>query len=202
LRDFITATERHDGVRESVNTVSVVEGLGTEGAEEGGTTGQRRTIVDVGVGLNDKDQLLTRVVEVQLNLVGRRTDGLITSELELFDEVLVGVLGHTTTFIRVQEDVVDIEGGGDEGLVVGGGHTETVAVTGNQGGDGPQALINRTNIQVNLDFVVLKCNKGKSQPGVAAVPELKGNIEGGFREGITGFAHLGRGVGRTGTIDR
>ena len=196
-----TTTEGHDGVRESINAVGVVEGLGTERAEEGGSTGQRRTVVNIGIRLNNEDQLFTGVVEVELNLVTGATDGLIAGKLKLFDEVFVGVLGHTTTFIRVQEDVVDIERGSDEGLIVGGGNTLAGGSGASDVTNGPQALINRTNIQVNLDFVVLKGDEGKSKPRVAAVPELEGNIEGGFRESITGLAHLGGGVGRTGSID-
>ncbi len=108
--------EGHDGVREGINAVRVVEGLGTEGSEEGGAGSEGRAVVDVGIRLDNEDQLLTGVVEVQLNLVAGATDGLIAGKLQLLDEVLVGVLGHTATLIRVQEDVVDIEGGGDEGL--------------------------------------------------------------------------------------
>ncbi len=201
INDFGFSTERHDGVRERVNPVSVVEGLGTERLEEGSTSRQGRAVINIGIGLNDEDQLFAGVIEVQLDLVGRRPDRLITSELELFDEVLVGVLGHTATLIRVQEDVVDIEGGGDEGLVVGASDTLAGTVSECQIRHGPQALINRTNIEVDLDFVVLKGNQGKRKPRVAAVPELEGDIEGSFGEGITGLAHLGGRVGGTRTIN-
>ncbi len=200
--DLVLATERHDGVRESVNTIGVVEGLSTERSEEGGSAGQRRAVVNIGIRLNNEDQLFAGVVEVQLNLVARATDGLITSELKLFNEVFVGVLGHTATLIRVQEDVVNVEGSSDEGLVVGGSHAYA-GVRNSVGNvsDGPQALINRTNIQVNLDFVVLKGNEREGQTRVAAVPELEGNIEGCFRESIAGLAHLGGSSGRARTIN-
>ena len=71
------------------------------------------------IGLDNPNKLLHGVVEVELDLVGGGTDGLITSELELGDEVLVGVLGHAAALIRVEEDIVDVEGGGNKGLIVG-----------------------------------------------------------------------------------
>ncbi len=200
---LVLTTERHDGVRESVNAVGVVEGLGAERAEEGSAAGQRRAVVDIGIRLDDEDQLFAGVVEVQLNLVTGATYRLIAGKLKLFNEVLVGVLGHPATLIRVQEDIVNIEGGGDEGLLVGLGAAlaGTVCSTTGEIAHGPQALINRANIEVNLDFVVLEGNEGERKPGVAAVPELEGDIEGGFRESIAGLADLGGGGGRTGTVD-
>jgi hypothetical protein len=49
--------------------------------------------------------------------------------------------------------------------------------------------------------VVLKSNEGKSQTGVAAEPELKGDVQGGLGESVTGSANLTRGVGVARTID-
>jgi hypothetical protein len=49
--------------------------------------------------------------------------------------------------------------------------------------------------------VVLKSDEGKGQTGVAAEPELKGDIEGGLRESVTGSANLTRSVGVARTID-
>jgi hypothetical protein len=191
--DTVVGTEGHNGVGEGVNRVGVVEGLSTEETVENGTRLKRRAVVDVLVGLDNPDELLHGVVEVELNLVGRGTDGLITSELELLDEVLVGVLGHTSALIGVQEDVVDVEGCSDEGLVVGGGDLDSGSGAGVvQGGHGPQALLNRADIKVNLDLVVLKGDEGKGQTGVAAEPELKGDVEGGLGESIAGSANLAR----------
>ena len=131
------------------------------------------------------------MVKVELDLVGGRTDGLITGELKLLDEVLVGVLGHTPALIGVEEDVVDVEGGGDEGLVVSGGdlHGGGGVV---ERAHGPQALLNRADIKVDLDLVVLKGDEGKGQTGVTAEPELKGDVEGGLGESIAGSANLAR----------
>jgi hypothetical protein len=141
------------------------------------------------------------VVKVELDLVGGGTDGLITGELKLLDEVLVGVLGHTSALIGVEEHVVDVEGSGDEGLVVGGGDLDGGAGGVVQAGHSPQALLNGADVKVDLDLVVLKSDEGKGQTGVAAEPELKGDIEGGLGESVTGSANLARGVGVARTID-
>jgi hypothetical protein len=116
----VVGTESHNGVGEGIDGVGVVEGLSTEEAVKNGVGFEGRAVVNVLVGLDDPDKLLNGVVKVELDLVGRGTDRLITGELKLLDEVLVGVLGHTPALVGVQEDVVNVEGGGDEGLVVSG----------------------------------------------------------------------------------
>jgi hypothetical protein len=197
----VVGAEGHNGVGEGIDGVGVVEGLSAEEAVKNGAGLERRAVVDVLVGLDNPDELLDGVVEVELNLVGRGTDGLITSELELLDEVLVGVLGHTSALIGVEEHVVDVEGSGDEGLVVGGSdlHGGTRGVV--QGGHSPQALLNRADIKVNLDLVILKSDEGQGQTGVAAEPELEGDIEGGLGESIAGSANLARSVSIARAID-
>jgi hypothetical protein len=154
------------------------------------------------IGLNDPDKLLNGVVKVKLNLVTGRTDRLITSELELSNQVLVRVLCHSATFISVQKHVINVQGSSNQRLIVsnGGGNraadrvltTRTsvrvgVAV---QCGNSPQALINRADIKVNLDLVVLKGNQGKSKTGVGAKPELERHVKGGLRKSVTGSANL------------
>jgi hypothetical protein len=116
--NFILATEGVDGIGKSINGISVVEGLGTKSTEENTSGIEGRTVVNIGIRLDNPDKLLARVVEVELDLVGRRADGLVTSELELFNEVLVGVLGHLAALISVEENVVNIEGGSYKGLLV------------------------------------------------------------------------------------
>jgi hypothetical protein len=196
-----------DSVGKSIDSISVVEGLGTEKPVQKLVAVERRTVVNVLIGLDNPNELLNRVVKVELDLVGRRTDRLIASELKLLNKVLVGVLGHASALISVQEDVVDIERGSDKRLVVGGVDTTTSGGAGTVGAaaaeraDSPQALINGTNIKVNLDFVILKSDEGQGKTGVTAVPELKGYIEGSLRESIAGSANLTRGVGLAGTID-
>jgi len=197
----VVRAESHDGVGEGIDSVGVVEGLSAEEAVKNGARLEGRAVVDVLVGLDNPDKLLHGVVEVELDLVGGGTDGLITGELELLDEVLVGVLGHTPALVGVQEDVVDVEGGGNEGLVVSGSdlHGGTGGVV--QGGHSPQALLDGADVKVDLDLVVLKSDEGKGQTGVAAEPELKGDIQGGLRESVTGSANLTRSVGVARTVD-
>jgi len=192
--DRVVRTECHNGVGEGIDGIGVVEGLCAEEAVEDGAPLEGRAVVNVLVGLDDPDELLNGVVKVELDLVGRRTDGLITGELKLLDEVLVGVLGHTSALIGVEEDVVDVEGSGDEGLVVGGGDLDGGGGV-VEAGHGPQALLNGADIKVNLDLVVLKSDEGQGQTGVAAEPELEGDVEGGLGESIAGGANLARSVG-------
>jgi hypothetical protein len=193
-----------DGVGESIDGVGVVEGLGAEETVENSARLEGRAVVNVLVGLNNPDKLLNGVVKVELDLVGRGTDGLITGELELLDEVLVGVLGHTPALISVQEDVVDIERCSDEGLVVSSDSLERSRPGEGgraQSGDGEQALLDGADVKVDLHLVVLKSNEGKGQTGVTAEPELKGDVKGGLGESVTGSANLTRGVSIARAID-
>jgi len=165
-----------------IKIISVVKGLGTKQLVEILIAGQRLAIVDIGVTLNNPYKFLARVVEVELNLVRRRTNGFITSELKLFNEVFVGVLGHTAALISVEEDIIDIEGSGDKGLLVSSSDLGRVDAwtTIRALVNGVQALIDRAQVEVNLNFVVLEGDQRQSKTGVAAIPELEGNIESGF----------------------
>ena len=98
---FSGSAEGVDGGRESINGIGVVEGLGTEDLEESTVALEGSAVVDVGVGLNNPDELLARVVEVDLDLVTGRSDRLVTGVLELLNEVLVGVLGHLSALIGI-----------------------------------------------------------------------------------------------------
>jgi len=188
-------TEGVDGVGEGIKSIRVVEGLGTEGAEEDRAGIEGRAVVNVGIRLDNPDKLLHGVVEVELDLVGGGADRLVTRELELLNEVLVGVLGHLAALIRVEEDVVDVEGRGNKGLLVGGRHRLGAGGTSLEGLDGPEALTNGAEVDVDLHLVVLESNEGKGKTGVAVEPELKGDVEGGLRESLAGGAHLGGATG-------
>ena len=190
-----------DGVGEGIDGVGVVEGLGTEDVEEGALAIEGGAVVDVGVRLDDPDKFLDGVVEVKLDLVGGRTDRLVTSELKLLNEVLVGVLGHAPALIGVEEHVVDEEGGSNKGLVVGVCTLDGPACGGREGVDGPEALVNGAKIDVDADLVVLESNEGESKPGVLAEPELKGDVEGGLGEGVTRSANLAGSVRLARAID-
>ena len=198
----VGATKGMDGVGESIDGVGVVEGLGTKDVEEVALAVEGGAVVNVGVGLDNPDELLDRVVEVKLNLVGRRTYRLITSELKLFNEVLVGVLGHAPALIGIKEHVVNEEGGSHERLVVGVGALGRGAGGRGKGVDGPEALINGAKIDVDADLVVLESNEGESKTRVAAEPKLKRNVEGGLGEGVTRSANLAGSVRMARTIDR
>ena len=191
---LIGSTESVDGVGKSINGVSVVEGLGTKSLEQSLASLKGRAVVDVGVGLDNPDELLARVVEVELDLVAGRADRLVTSELELLNQILVGVLGHLSALIGIEEDIVDVERGSNQGLLVGG----RGGLSGGGGAqvlDGPQALTNGAEINVDLHLVVLQGNQRKGKSGVSAKPEQQGNVEGGLREGVAGSAHLGGSTG-------
>ena len=189
----LRASEGVERVGQSINGVGVVEGLGTKDLVQQGVALEGTAVVDVLVGLHNPDQLLDGVVQVEADLVGRGTNRLVTSELELLDQVLVGVLGHPAALISVQEHVVDVQGGGNQGLVVGGhglgGTAGAVQVV-----HGPQALINGADVKVDLDLVVLKSDQRQGETGVTAVPELEWHVEGGLRESVAGSAHLARGA--------
>jgi hypothetical protein len=114
-------TECGKRVGKSINGISVVERLGTHTVEKKTVSAQRSAVVNVFVRLDNPNKFLTGMVEVELDLVGRRTDRFITSELKLFNEVFMGVLCHSATFISVKEDVINVKRSSDKGLVVSSG---------------------------------------------------------------------------------
>ena len=147
--------------------------------------------------MDNPDELLTGVVEVELDLVGRGTDRLVTSELELLDESTRGGSGPSAALIGVKEDIVDIEGSSNKGLVVGDGGQVLAPWHHHRSecGDSPEALINGAKIKVDLDLVVLKSDQGKGKTGVGAVPELKRNVKSGLGKSLAGGTHLARSIG-------
>ena len=146
------------------------------------------------------------MVEVELDLVGRGTDRLVAGELQLLDKILMRVLSHASALISVEEDIVDVERGSNQGLVVS--ISNLLAISVSSGGscvangdtlvsvltleavDGPEALVDGTDVNVNLDLVILEGDQGKSKAGVTAVPELQRHVEGGLRQSIAGSANL------------
>lgn len=81
--------------------------------------GSDHSVVAAGerITLYNPHELFARVVEVQLDLVGAGVDGLAARELQSLDQVLVGDLGELAALIRVQVDVVHVQGRG--GQVIG-----------------------------------------------------------------------------------
>ena len=202
-RHLTGATERMNRVGKGIDSISVVEGLGTEGLEEGLSRVKGSAIVDVGIGLDNPDEFLAGMVEVELDFVGGGAHGLVASELNLLDEVLVRVLCHLAALIGVKENIVNVEGCGDKGLLVshGTGHGSGYDRR-SKGSYRPQALAQRTDVEVNLDLVVLESNERQSETRVRGEPELKRNVESGLGERIAGGTYLGRAAsGRAGTRD-
>ena len=141
------------------------------------------------------------MIEIELDLVRGRADRLISSELELLDEVLVGVLGHLAALICVEEDVVDVEGGSNKRLLVSLGNRDGSGGAG-ECLHGPEALANGLEVNVDLDLVVLQSDERQSKTGVAAEPEEEGNVESCLRESVTRSANLvGATGGRAGASD-
>jgi len=120
-RNLVVAGEGCDTVWEGINGISVVKWLSTESAVQGRAKKERGTVVHVLVWLNDEDKLLTRVIEVKLDLVTGRSDRFVTSELKLLNQVLMWVLGHAATLISIKEDVIDVERSSNQRFLVGSG---------------------------------------------------------------------------------
>jgi hypothetical protein len=174
-----------DTIRAEV--IGVVEGLGTTNRREPG--GGRA--VHERVTLNNPEELLHGVVEVELDLVGRRSDGLRTSVLHLLNEVLVALLGKAAALLGVEVDVVNIEGSSSQGLSShGSGNTS--------GGLRILAVLPGLKVNVDTNLVVLEGDEGNSKTRVAAEPELEGDVEGlgrGTSAGNAGDGSLRRRAG-------
>jgi hypothetical protein len=190
----IGTTEGMDGVRKNIHSISVVERLGTHKLVEVVATTEGSAVIYMGVRLNNPQELLARVVEVELNLVGRRTNRLITSELELLNQILVRVLGHASALISVKEYIVDIERSSNKGLGVSTRVRLGITTRHVHFIYSPEALVNSAEVKVNLNLVILKSNEGNGEAGVAAEPELKRNIESGLGKGLAGSTNLVRGI--------
>jgi len=120
-------------------------------------------ITNFGLG-DDPDKLLDGVVEVQpVRTVGRGC--FIAGELKLFDEEFVLGLRETLALIGVEVDVIDVQG--HVNLLVSCFGTRTTVAQ----------IINLSEGEVDLDFVVLQSNEGESKTMVAVEEELKGDVE-------------------------
>ena len=130
-----------------------------------------------GITLHNPHKLLARVVEVQLELVGRAGDRLGTSELQSLNQILVAHLGELTTLVRVQVDVVHVERGR---LEVGRCHAvpDGVVVGRDLRGDIPAQVTQVVELQIDTHLVVLQGNQRQGQTRITAEPELKRNVEG------------------------
>ena len=143
-----------------------------------------------GIALDYPDEFLARVVEVQLQLVGRRSDGLRASELQGLNEVLMRHLRELAALVGVQVDVIHIQ---RRRLEVGVRHAvaDGVGVGRDLGGDVPAQVADVVELEVDAHLVVLQRDEGQRQSRVAVEPELQGNVQ-----SVRGSAvdHLVRGV--------
>lgn len=130
------------------------------------------------IALYNPDELLARVVEVQLQLVSRRRDGLATSELENIDQILVGDLGKLAALISVEVDVVDIQRRSGKTAL-----TDAVAdgVGVRRVGVVPAEVVQGVELQIDTHLVVLEGDQGQGETRVAAEPELEGDVQGVHR---------------------
>jgi len=128
------------------------------------------------ITLNNPHELLARVVEVHLDLVGRGGHRLTAGELQLLNQVLVRDLGEAAALIRVQVDVVNIQGRRDQAR---GADTVTdgVQVRAASGGVIKAQVGELLKLQPDLDLVVLEGNQGQRKTRVAAEPELQRNVQ-------------------------
>ena len=170
----------------AVPPVGVVEGLlALVGADHGVVAARE------GVALDNPDELLAGVVEVQLELVGRARDGLAARELENINEILVADLGELAALIRVQVDVVNVEGRRRK-TRLRNTVADRVGVRARR--LVPAEIVERVELKVDADLVILERDEGQGETRVAAEPELEGHIQG--IHGRAGADHLGR-VGLT-----
>ena len=132
----------------------------------------------VRVALDDPDELLDRVVEVELQLVRGRGNRLRARVLQDIDEVLVRDLGELAALIRVEVDVVDIERRGGKAALANtlanGVRAARVRVV-------PAEVVQRVELEVDADLVVLQRNERQRQTRVAAEPELERDVQGVHR---------------------
>ncbi len=152
--------------------------------------------VDERVTLDNPHELLNRVVKVQLDLVGGGRDGLRTRELELLDEVLVGLLGEPAALLRVQVDVVDVQGRRSQGL--DGRRRRSRAV--------PDLVVGAVDplLELNVDahLVVLERDERDGEAGVAAEPELQRDVQRLRRGARARRAGVGELRARAGRVQR
>ena len=146
------------------------------------------------VTLDNPDELLARVVEVELDLVGRGRDALTTRELERVDQVLVGYLGELAALIRVEVDVVYVQRGSNQTLG-SDAVADDVGVGRQLRSIVPAHIAEVIELQVDAHLVVLEGDQRQSQTRVAVKPELEGDVQSVLRGALL---DLIRSVGGTG----
>lgn len=174
----------------AVPPVGVVEGLLTLPGVDDRVIARHERIT-----LDNPDELLARVVEVQLDLVGCRRDGLTTRELQHIDQVLVSHLGELAALVRVQVDVVHVQRRSHQARV-GDAVADHVGVGRVLGGKVPAQVAQVVELQVDAHLVVLEGDQGQRQTRVTVEPELQRDVQRVLRGALLHL--LGR-VGGTST---
>jgi len=114
----------------------------------------------------------------------------------------VRVLGHASALVGIKEYVIDVKRSGYERLSIGVGNLEISSCRSRNGLNCEKTLIKRTDLDVDLDLVVLEGNKGKCESWVAAEPELKRDVKCGLRKSTARGADCLRDIaGTTGSGD-
>ncbi len=180
--------------------IRVVEGLLSRRLSHPGSRGIGA--VHEGIALHHPDEFLHGVVKVHLDLVAGRSQSLIASELQLVDQVLVGLLGKATALLSVQVHVVHVQRGSSQLQLVHGGHTVAQSVHGTGSltrthvGVSVAAVVVLLEVHVDAHLVVLQSDQGDSQTRIAAEPELQGDVQ--SLHGSTSTRHAGVGqLGRS-----
>ncbi len=129
--------------------------------------------------LKDPDELLTRVIEVELNVGGGSVcgDALWGRELDLGDQVVVFGGGKAAALGCVQEDVVAVElnarrrNGGNlrTGSRCGGGIQMDLR--------GPPEILEAAKVEDEAHGVCLERDQGNRKADIVTEPEPEGNNE-------------------------
>jgi len=101
----------------------------------------------------------------------------------------MGILSHLSALISIQEDEINVDRSSNKRLLVSSGDRLRTR-SGSERLNSPQALTNRSEVNVDLDLVVLESNQRQSQTGVSAKPEEEGDVKGCLRKSLTGSANL------------
>jgi len=122
-------------------------------------------VSDLSISLGNPHKFLDGVVEAQFQLSRGTGDRFFTSELELFNQVFVRDLSESAAFFSVKVDIVDPQGSRRKA----DRRRESCLC-------GDDQFRERSEFQVDLDFVVLKgeANKGRAKPTLRQNQNCKG----------------------------
>jgi len=135
------------------------------------------------------------VVEVQLDLVGRRGDRLSTRVLQLLNEVLVRLLGKTAALLSVKVHIVHIERRGRQGLDSLRGRARGRGAAAERGGSLADRVVvaavdELLKLHIDAHLVVLESDQRDGKTGVAAEPELERDVQRLGRRTCAGSARV------------